>query len=89
MMRTGREAISIRPCDARHSRKRDGTGCEMQEMSSVAKFHDALGVVACAQRRLISDDERRQHFTANRNDRNFGLSRWQLSVNATRNCCSA
>jgi hypothetical protein len=27
------------PCDPRHRWQRDGTGCQMQEMSSVGKFH--------------------------------------------------
>jgi hypothetical protein len=27
--------------------------------------------------------------TAHCNDRDFGTSRWQLSTNATRNCCDA
>src|SRR5215472_17331419 len=31
--------ISIRPCEPRHRRKRDGAHCQMQKLSA-AKFHD-------------------------------------------------
>ena len=67
--------------------------CQMQKFAA-RQFHDAPGVVAsCARRHSILNDEAGMPadstIAAHCNDRDFGTSGWQLSINATRNCCGA